>query len=62
MHLLACLLSSPLALCSCVAESASVLQHGQREKKVSGLDMWLTVTLLKRHKCGRGGRKGEGCE
>lgn len=63
MHLLACLLSSALALCGCGVESASpALQHGQREKKVSGLDVWLTVTLLKRHKHGRRGRKGEGWE
>lgn len=63
MHLLACLLSAAPALCSCgVASASTALQHGQREKKVSGLDMWLTVTLLKGHKYERRGRKGEGWE
>lgn len=60
MHLLACLAGSLLALCSCWAESASIApQHGRREKNVSGLDMGLTVTLLKRHKYGSRGKKGE---
>lgn len=63
MHLPACLLSSPLALCGRGGESASAaLQHGQGEKKVSGLDVRLTVTLLKRHKYGRRGGKGDGWE
>lgn len=63
MHLPACLLSSPPALCGCGVESASAaLQRGQGEKKVSGLDVRLTVTLLKRHKYGRGGGKGDGRE
>lgn len=61
MHLLACLPDSLLALCNSGAESASMpLQLARREKNMSGMDMWLTVTLLKRHKRGRGAKKEEG--
>lgn len=60
MHLLACLLSSSPALCGRGVESASAaLRHGQGEKKVSGSDVRLTVTLLKRHKYGRRGGERE---
>lgn len=44
-----------------MVESASpALQHSQGEKEVSGVDMRVTVTLLRGHKHGRGERRMEG--
>lgn len=63
MRLLACLLSSPRCI---VLLRGGVGEYrprrvSKREKEVSGLDVWLTLTLLKRHKCGEGGKKEGMC-
>lgn len=63
MRSMACLPSSPHSI---VLLRGGVGEYrprrmSKREKEVSGLDVWLTVTLLKRHKCEGGGKKEGMC-
>lgn len=49
-------------MCSCGRVSGPAPRYSQEEKEVSEVDMRVTVTLLRRHKHGRGGRKVERAE